>query len=550
MKKLWFGIAISLLAVTTSSAAQRNRGTDDARSHTSVTGFASAPGEHSPGVFDREQYRFTQQLLFDRLYAERVDTAIDEPIVVEVSAKERAQIDAIDPSQRPVMVGLVKPIGRDVTFADPTGMGKAAALSTGALRPLGDGYVWTLAITAPGATGLRVHLTGMSLTGSAALYIYTPDGGAFGPYTGARDGDFWTNTVLSDVAVLQLRTTGPSAAADLVATSFTVADVGFLGDKFFIGKMASRAKTHCSFNAECIENAECPTASAWGPIDNVQNGVAHMQWISGAFLYMCSGGLIADTDAGSDIPYFLTANHCISRDKDASNLETYWQDMTACGTTDCVDPTSPSTLGASIKATNRTGDYTLMELNEPIPGGLFYLGWNATPVANSDGVPLHRVSHPSGAPQAYSTQDVDTGKPTCRSWPRGSWIYSIDTYGSSRVFDRLWPKLLKAAATEAVSDYEKGKPTPKVTVAAMEELMRSAAAGKRKERDLPGGDVFRVRQGGEHMLLRTIEGKSSKSVHDSFLVVPVFAQSKKAQKLKGIACSKNVLASLCSVMTN
>jgi hypothetical protein len=59
------------------------------------------------------------------------------------------------------------------------------------------------------------------------------------------------------------------------------------------------------------------------------------------------------------------------------------------------------------------------------------LGWDATDIAFADGVDLYRISHPSAAPQAYSTHTVDTSYGTCSSWPRGSWIYSRDTYGAT-----------------------------------------------------------------------------------------------------------------------
>jgi hypothetical protein len=60
-----------------------------------------------------------------------------------------------------------------------------------------------------------------------------------------------------------------------------------------------------------------------------------------------------------------------------------------------------------------------------------YLGWSAAAVANSNTVPLYRLSHPKGSPQAYSQHDVDTSKPTCRTWPRGNWIYSRDITGAT-----------------------------------------------------------------------------------------------------------------------
>ena len=52
-------------------------------------------------------------------------------------------------------------------------------------------------------------------------------------------------------------------------------------------------------------------------------------------------------------------------------------------------------------------------------------------MAFSDGILLHRISHPQGAPQSYSSHEVDAGAPTCMSWPRGDRIYSRDIVGAT-----------------------------------------------------------------------------------------------------------------------
>jgi hypothetical protein len=72
-----------------------------------------------------------------------------------------------------------------------------------------------------------------------------------------------------------------------------------------------------------------------------------------------------------------------------------------------------------------------MRLSQPAPAGAAFLGWSSTAVANTNGTPLFRLSHPQGAPQSYSTHVVDTSRTTCQSWPRGSWIYSSDTLGAT-----------------------------------------------------------------------------------------------------------------------
>jgi V8-like Glu-specific endopeptidase len=91
-------------------------------------------------------------------------------------------------------------------------------------------------------------------------------------------------------------------------------------------------------------------------------------------------------------------------------------------------------VGSQIIAGNRTGDYTLLRLSSAPTtqdGNAAYLGWNSTAVANTNDAHLYRLSHPQGSPQAYSQHDVDTSKPTCSSWPRGSWIYSRDITGAT-----------------------------------------------------------------------------------------------------------------------
>jgi hypothetical protein len=91
----------------------------------------------------------------------------------------------------------------------------------------------------------------------------------------------------------------------------------------------------------------------------------------------------------------------------------------------------PRVAGSTLLSTSSTGDYTLVRLSSGPPAGSSLLGWNAAAVAYSNGTSLYRLSHPKGAPQAYSTHSVSTSKGTCGSWPRGNWIYEQDTYGAT-----------------------------------------------------------------------------------------------------------------------
>ncbi|MGA1578902.1 MAG: MopE-related protein, partial [Steroidobacteraceae bacterium] len=78
----------------------------------------------------------------------------------------------------------------------------------------------------------------------------------------------------------------------------------------------------------------------------------------------------------------------------------------------------------------RNTDHTLFELAEAAPSGAARLGWNAEAVASSSQL-LHRISHPGGAPQSYSSHQVDPDGFTCTGYPRGNFIYSQSVVGAT-----------------------------------------------------------------------------------------------------------------------
>jgi len=62
------------------------------------------------------------------------------------------------------------------------------------------------------------------------------------------------------------------------------------------------------------------------------NAVARIIFTRDGSSYACSGTLVADTDTASVVPYFLTANHCISTQTSASTMQSYWfYRSSACG---------------------------------------------------------------------------------------------------------------------------------------------------------------------------------------------------------------------------
>jgi lysyl endopeptidase len=346
---------------------------------------------------------------------------LSRAIEVKLTAEEKAQAEARMVDGR-LRVGIEKSVGVAFQLGTMVKFGDVSAVSEGTV-------VWSGRVSAPGATAMRLHLSPFDLPESAELYVYSADGQAFGPYLGrgpVDDGHLWTNTIFGEEVRLQLRV----AAEDAGHTRVVIADVGYLG-----AGLPMAGSNLCADNAACVFNAACSGVSS--AVANARDAVASILFASGGSYYICTGGLVADTDSSSVVPYFLTANHCVSTSGEASSLETYFDyESGSCTTPNCTQPynSTGETVGSQIVASNRTGDYTLLRLSSTptTPDGVAkYLGWTATAVANSDGTHLYRISHPQGSPQAYSEHDVDTSKTTCRSWPRGSWIYSVDILGAT-----------------------------------------------------------------------------------------------------------------------
>lgn len=388
------------------------------------------------------------RVLQERLAAGQVKQAMGKPVKVQLSEAERHRINNIAvAADGKYLVGVAKQVGTTIDFSPARALGKrVAGLSLGAARGTGNGgFVWTAAVQVPGATALRLHLTGVDLPAGARLYVYNHTGQAFGPYTGRGplgDGVVHTNTIFGKQLVLQLQS--PARAAR--APRLTLAEVGVMGARFLAPRYGpegvfdpndldalSKASNLCSYNADCVVNAACQSSTV---VNNAKDAVATILFQSGGSFFICTGGLVADTVTTSVIPYFLTAHHCISSSGEASSVETYFDYATTCSSPNCTQPynNAGETIGSTIRSTGSTTDHTLLQLSSAptTPDGVAtYLGWLSTPVANTNNLALYRISHPQGAPQAYTEGVVDTSKPTCRRLSRGNFIYSRDTVGAT-----------------------------------------------------------------------------------------------------------------------
>ena len=381
-----------------------------------------------------QQHVESQAALSKRLLKDLPGAAAERAVRIQLTAAESSRIDRTAASSIPMRIGLVKPIAPSIevrrlsnrTFDRETFVGRNSV----ARRSREGEFVWSAVIRAETAGAIRLHLAEFKLPAHVEFFIYSRDGQAHGPYVAKGPhgtGDFWTATIFGSEAILQFR---GASNADMRYVSFKVTGAGLITPRFAAALSAPAAKpgpkpSFCG-NAECIVDATCQSG-----FTDLKNAVAKMEWIQGAYIYTCTGGLINESNPLQD-NFFLTANHCVSKDSSAKNVNFYWRFATStCGGSCPSNNGWPyQTSGASVAVTGRKGDFSLLQLNSDPPAGSVFLGWTNTAVANTNGATLNRVSNPNFGPQVYSQHQVDTGAGTCRSWPRGERIYSRDVIGA------------------------------------------------------------------------------------------------------------------------
>lgn len=289
--------------------------------------------------------------------------------------------------------------------------------------------IWGAEVTVEGAYRLRLHLHDVDLPPGSLLWVYNDLDERVGPLEVRQllfANELWTPPLAGPSLRLELLLpaqepeTGGSFVVDRVLEVFPLdADGAPLSGP-------SLAET----GAGCLVDAQCVGSATFGPIENVQRAIAMLTFVDGGSGYLCSGGLLNDTDNQTTIPYLLTANHCISKQSVAATVTAYFDLWaTSCGgpANNFYERSDGSTLLATGSASS-SSDFTLLRL-ESLPPNRFLLGWDASSSAISSGKILHRISHPDGRVQHYSQTRVDTTSTICETeggttLPRSRFIYS------------------------------------------------------------------------------------------------------------------------------
>ena len=117
--------------------------------------------------------------------------------------------------------------------------------------------------------------------------------------------------------------------------------------------------------------------------------------------YVCSGTMMNDKDQRHFIPYFLTANHCISSQTEARSIVAQWYYLPAtCGGTTLHSRYFRTSFGANMLETSLRQDSSFLVFRYRARKPQSYSGWNpARAPIRHDAFGLH---HPSGTRMKYS----------------------------------------------------------------------------------------------------------------------------------------------------
>ena len=100
-------------------------------------------------------------------------------------------------------------------------------------------------------------------------------------------------------------------------------------------------------------------------------------------------------------------------------------------------------------------------------------------------------------------------------------VVSADIYGQPALFAALWPKLINAAATEAVAKFDKKLKVQQLKPADFETFLKDEKQESRKHQKLNDRTTLFTTKGDRHILFETHDQRDKTGwLHRSFLATP------------------------------
>ena len=256
-------------------------------------------------------------------------------------------------------------------------------LGRGKWSELPDGRaVFQTALRSPGATGLRLEFVNFA-AGAGRVWLYPGDEPnptqPVGPYEGGED--VWSGLVEGESVVLEFE----AAAGAPRMLPFQLGRISHISANVGTASAPRAAALSCNLDVTCYPE--------WA---ERARGVARYLFETNGGGALCSGALV-NTRNNSGIPYFLTADHCISNNTEARSVQAFWSyQSSVCNGAPRSLRDVPTTSGATYLAggSMEQGDFTLLRFTGTLPNGVTFAGW--MPEELPIGTAVTGIHHPTG----------------------------------------------------------------------------------------------------------------------------------------------------------
>ena len=304
-----------------------------------------------------------------------------------LSAEEIAKIQPAG-KKRPMQVGISRKLSRiDFTALDWTN------ISTGRIAHI--------IIQSNQAESLRVLLDAKHIPDGVEIRFFSPSqlNQAVTTYTAdsiAQKGNhFWSPSIEGEQIGIEIYLPTSVKPSEL---ELSIPQISHLFQNVSTPLSKSSIPSIRAASESCNINVMC-ASQTWQ--DTAKAVAKYIYTEPDGNSYLCSGTLLADTDNSTQIPYFLTANHCINNASSAASMELYWfYRTTQCNSTQLSANFTTTQNGGVLLAHSATSDTSFIKLNTDPPAGVSLSGWTLTPLQSNDVVVgLH---HPNGDVKKYS----------------------------------------------------------------------------------------------------------------------------------------------------
>ena len=266
------------------------------------------------------------------------------------------------------------------------------------IRHADGSFVSSLAVTSPGAKSVRAGIRAELTAGGEVRFFGFQSDEGFAPITredfhfeGGELQTLWSPTVEGDTIGIEIALPSEKARS---AFSLRVDEVAHTFRSMELSRDAPK-------QLDCPEihiDVQCRTGSIH---DDLQDAVARIRFEDGDSSLVCTGTLLNDKVRATFVPYFLTAQHCISTGSVARSVEAWWFfQRETCGGSAQDRRFSRTTGGTDLLTASARYDLALLRFREAPPGGLRFSGWSALPIDHpADAYGIH---HPAGDLKKFS----------------------------------------------------------------------------------------------------------------------------------------------------